>query len=238
VSLIWRWSRKFWNCNIALADVVFSWGVILKRSVLSFDLTGTITTYSFCNSVWFEGLPRLYAEKNSIPFDEAKEYLKKNYDELGDEATEWYDIKHWFKRFDLGNDWKGLLEELSPNIEFYPEADGVLEKMSQRYELVLITNASREFVEVETVAIRKYFSQIISSVSDFGEVKKTPEFYARVCSALARDPHELLHIGDHWQFDFVAPRGIGMTAFYLDRARERAGEFIIHDLSQLEAKLL
>ena len=210
----------------------------MKNGMLSLDLTGTLATHKFCDAVWFDGLPRLYAVKNAIPLEEAREYLKKNYDEIGDEAVEWYDIKHWFNRFELGENWGQLLEDLSPHIEFYPEATEVLAELGQWYDLVLITNASREFVEVETASIKKYFSQIISSVSDFGEVKKTPEFYARVCRFLGQDPRDLIHVGDHWQFDFVAPRGAGITAFYLDRARKLTGDFILYDLSELKSNLL
>ncbi|MFA4835657.1 MAG: HAD family hydrolase [Dehalococcoidia bacterium] len=210
----------------------------MEKGILSFDLTGTLATFKFCDAVWFEGMPRLFAEKNAISVDESREYLRQNYAELGDQVVEWYDIKYWFARFGLGTGWTELLEEFSHNIEFYPETSAVLEQYSRMYNLVLITNASREFVEVETASIKKYFSKIISCVSDFGEVKKTPEFYARVCESLGGEPSEWIHVGDHWQFDFLAPRGIGITSFYLDRRKESLGEFIIHDLSELESKLL
>ncbi|MDD5093733.1 MAG: HAD family hydrolase [Dehalococcoidia bacterium] len=210
----------------------------MAKNTLSFDLTGTLATFSFCDAVWFQGIPRLYAAKNGMGFDEAKEYLLRAYDEVGDHAVEWYDIKYWFSRFDLGTGWTELIEEFIPNIEFYPETHAILERFSQTHELVLITNAAREFMEIETASIQKYFSRIISSVSDFGEVKKTPEFYARVCQSVGEDPSGWIHVGDHWQFDYMAPRGAGITTFYLDRQKEQAGDFIIHSLSELESKLL
>lgn len=210
----------------------------MARPVLSFDLTGTLATNSFCNSIWFEGLPKLYSERYGLSFDMAKEYLIENYDELGDGVVEWYDLKYWFNRFNLGDGWMNLLVDYSRDIEFYPEVIGVLERCRQRYELILITNASREFAEMETADIRGYFSKVISSVSDFGEVKKTPEFYGRVCHSLGIKPQQLIHVGDHWQFDFVAPKGLGVTAFYLDRTKGCTGESIIHNLNELGAKLL
>jgi len=205
---------------------------------LSFDLTGTLTTYRFSDLIWFEGLPRLFAEKNALPLNEAREYLKKHYDEVGDEAPEWYDIKYWFKRFNLGNGWRELLENFKSEAEFYPEVEDVLAKLSQKYEMILITNASREFVEIEIEPIKGYFKRLISSVSDFGEVKKTPQFYAKVCRSLGKEPRDLIHVGDHWQFDFIAPRQLGIEAIFLDRSGERKGDFIIHSLSELETKLL
>jgi predicted HAD superfamily hydrolase len=32
-------------------------------------------------------------------------------------------------------------------------------------------------------------------------------------------PQAVVHIGDHWVFDFLNPREIGITAYFLDRAR-------------------
>jgi len=75
-------------------------------------------------------------------------------------------------------------------------------------------------------------------------VKKSNGFYARVCGILDVKPQEVVHIGDHWIFDFVNPRKIGMNAYYLDRnmgknksrnrnAKEGIDEFVISDLDEL-----
>ena len=210
----------------------------MEKNIVSFDLTGTIATYKFSDSVWFEGLPRRYAEKHDIPFQLAEELVRREYDKLGEEAVEWYDIKHWFNWFGFGSGWTELLQEFTPNIEFYPEAVEVLERCSRMYDLVLITNASREFVEIEIASINSYFHTIISCVSDFGEVKKTPQFYSKVCGFLGRGPYSWVHVGDHYKFDFLAPRECGMAAFYLDRIGEHDGEFIIHSLDELEELLV
>ena len=41
--------------------------------VVSFDLDGTITDGSFADSVWLEGIPRYYAGKENISFEESFE---------------------------------------------------------------------------------------------------------------------------------------------------------------------
>ena len=210
----------------------------MKNRILSFDLTGTLATFKFCDSIYFEGLPKLYANKYGIEIGAARQYLVAAYEEVGDQEADWYDLPYWFDRFDLGNGWESLLNDLSHNIEFYPESKDVLSKLSEDYELILISNACREFLDVETSIISKYFSRLISCVSDFGQVKKTPEFYARVCRFLKLEPHEIVHIGDNWQFDYVAPTEYGITSYYLDRTGKQNGDFIIHDLCEIEAKLL
>jgi FMN phosphatase YigB (HAD superfamily) len=65
-----------------------------------------------------------------------------------------------------------------------------------------------------------------------------------VCEILNVKPQAVVHIGDHWVFDFINPRKIGITAYYLDRAQETGKErttaelkeddaFIISDLNEL-----
>ncbi len=210
----------------------------MRRQILSFDLTGTLATFSFCNSIYFKGLPRLYAAKYDISFEQSKKYLIECYDEIGDQQANWYDITYWFKRFDLGDGWNSLLNELSSNIEYYSESKLILEELNREYDMVLTTNACREFVEIETVDIKSYFTRIISCVSDFGEVKKTPEFYGKICRLLKRSPEEIIHIGDNWLFDYIAPKEHGLTAIYIDRSQETRGEFVIHNLNELKARLL
>ncbi|MFO8102188.1 MAG: HAD family hydrolase [Dehalococcoidia bacterium] len=210
----------------------------MSSPILSFDLTGTLATFSFCDSIYFEGLPHLYSSKHGIEIEEAKGYLIKCYDEVGDQEPDWYDITYWFKRFDLGDGWYPFLEELSYNIRFDPQAEPVLARLATKYELIMVSNACREFLDVETASISKYFTRIISCVSDFGEVKKTPEFYLKLCQSINKKPEEIIHIGDNWQFDFVAPREAGLQAIYLDRTNESSGNNVIHKLSELKNALL
>jgi len=206
--------------------------------VLSFDLTGTLSTFNFCDSVYFEGLPRLYSVTHDVDVEEARGYLTQCYDEVGDHEADWYDIAYWFDRFRLGDGWHGLLHEYSRNIEFFPDAEPVLKNLSRKYEIILVSNACSAFLDFELVSFKQYFSRIISCVSDFRQVKKTSEFYRKLCDHIDRQPGEIIHVGDHWQFDFIAPTGAGLKAYYLDRKGISNGDGVIHTLHELEDKLL
>lgn len=210
----------------------------MRSKILSFDLTGTLATFRFCDSIYFEGLPKLYANRYDTGIEEARQHLKRAYDEVSDQEPDWYTLPYWFDRFELGNGWNSLLNEFSHNVQFYPEATTVLSNLSKKHDLILISNACREFLDIETASISTYFTRLISCVSDFGEVKKTPDFYARVCRFLELQPHDLVHIGDNWQFDYVAPSECGITAYYLDRTGERNGDHVIHDLNEIEFRVL
>ena len=79
---------------------------------------------------------------------------------------------------------------------------------------------------------------MFSSISEFGLVKKDESFYARMCQKLGVEPHQLVHIGDHYQVDYLAALQAGALAFHLDRRQEREKHLgTIYDLNDLEKKL-
>ena len=78
--------------------------------VISFDLDGTLMKSTYADLVWLEGLPKIFAKEKKIDFLIAKNYLQQEYDKVGDNKEEWYDLEYWFKRFNLTSDWKHLLK--------------------------------------------------------------------------------------------------------------------------------
>jgi putative hydrolase of the HAD superfamily len=222
---------------------MFSRWVKLTSSVtsriVSFDMNGTLTQDKFVELVWHEGVPRLYSRAKGISFDQAQEYVFQEYQKVGEERTEWYDIKYWFRFFDLGEDWMELLKNFEHEVEPFPDVIPVLEELGQYYQLVVTTNACQEFADVELRAagLTGYFDRVLSSTSDFQEVKKTPEFYSKVCHTLQVKPEQIIHVGDHRLFDFTAPRKLGIEAYYLDRNGNEKGDFIVRDLSEFRDKL-
>jgi FMN phosphatase YigB (HAD superfamily) len=50
-------------------------------------------------------------------------------------------------------------------------------------------------------------------------------------------PSQVIHVGDNWQFDFIAPKEAGIKAFYLDRKRQNNHQNSVASLLQLEACL-
>ena len=208
-----------------------------KTKVVSFDVDGTLVDRKFVDIIWDEAVPELYAKEKGIGLEEAKEYIKKEYDKVGDKKVEWYDIKYWFKHFGINKNWKELLMEFKNEIEIYPDVMNILDELSKKYKLIIISNASKEFLDIEVEKFKHYFAYIFSSTSDFKQLKKTANFYFSICSILGVKPHEIVHVGDNWDFDFIAPRKIGIKTFYLDRIGQKQGDSVIHDLMELKYKL-
>jgi len=204
--------------------------------IVSFDLDGTLMKSTFADLVWLEGLPQIYSNENQIDVEKAKVILKKEYDEISDYQPEWYDLSYWFNHFNLRSDWKKLLEKYRYSIESYPEVPGVVRRLFKKFDLIIISNAKREFIEIELEEskIRKYFSYVFSSTSDYHKVKKIAGFYSMICDQLNISPDEMIHVGDHEEFDYQIPRRAGITSSYLNRDRISNIEFVVSNLDEFE----
>ncbi len=199
---------------------------------ISLDMDGTLVNSRFVDKVWMEGMPRLYAEKNDLDFPAAKEYVVGEYLKIGSDHLEWYDLKYWIDKFQLDISKDELLETFEDEIEPYPEVHEALEMLAESYEMVVTSNAAREFIEIELDGMHDYFRETFSATSDFREVKKSPLLYGAVCANLDAQPFEVLHIGDHYSYDYESPLQAGLDALFLDRKGVRSGREVVGDLRE------
>jgi len=208
--------------------------------VISFDFDGTIAKHTFADAFWLEGVPALYAKQHHVDVEAAKKYLFEEYDKIGDNRIEWYDPGYWFDRFDLQADWEKMLLKYQKNVEIYPEVPSVLKRLSASYILIVSSNAKKEFIDVQLrqSKLSGYFDQIFSSTSDFHTVKKVTDFYAMICKKLRIQPQEMIHVGDHKEFDYLSPQKLGITSYYLDRKKNTTGLHIVSDLKEFETNIL
>jgi HAD superfamily hydrolase (TIGR01549 family) len=195
-----------------------------------------LATRRFPDIIWDEAVPKLYSQKKGIPLDDAKIYLRQEYDKIGEERVEWYDIQYWFDRFELKN-YNGLLDTYKNEISYYPETKSVLEELKKDYILIIISNAGRDFLKRTTEKIKHYFEYIYSAPSDFNLTKKSPDVFLKVCKQMKIKPSDFIHIGDNWIQDYIAPRKIGASAFFIDRDEKKTGKFVVKDLIDFKNKL-
>ena len=200
--------------------------------IISLDMDGTLVNSRFVDKVWMEGMPRLYAERTGLDLPAAREYVIGEYMKIGSDHLEWYDLKFWIDKFGLSIGKEELLELYEDEIEVYPEVEDVLELLSENYELVVTSNAAREFIDIELDGLQGYFREVFSATSDFREVKKSPLLYGAICAHLDARPFEVLHIGDHYSYDYESALDAGLDALFLDRRGERQGPEVIGDLRE------
>ena len=127
------------------------------------------------------------------------------------------------------------MEEHRGKIRLFPEVKEVLEGLSQDYDLIILSNAAREFVEIETreAKIDRYYTRVFSTTADFREVKKTALLYRQICDIMGVKPFETVHIGDLYEFDYLVPKGAGIESYYLDRdGNGPKDEFTVRDLKE------
>jgi FMN phosphatase YigB (HAD superfamily) len=207
--------------------------------VLSFDFDGTLVTHGFADAFWLECVPRLYARRHHASFEDATKVLFKEYEKIGDNRIEWYDPGYWFDRFDLKTDWKKALTRSRTYAAVYPEVQGVVERLSKHYTLIISSNAKKEFIDVQLAHtnLAGCFSRVFSSTSDFHTVKKVRDFYEMITRELHIAPEEMVHVGDHKDFDYREPKRHGIIAYFLDRDHTSKGTFVVHDLIEFEHKI-
>lgn len=209
--------------------------------VISFDLDGTLVDRRFDDALWFKKIPRAFARKHKMSFAKAKRLVLRTYDEVGESRVEWYDLNYWLKRFGLESEKKRVLKELKHLVKPYPDVAPVLRSLKHRgFKLVVISNAVREFIELklEAEGLKKFFWKTFSLTTDFRHLK-SEEIFSRICRRLRIAPTSLVHVGDHYAFDYVAPRKIGVKTFLLDRSRKRKkrAAFVVKNLEEFEKKL-
>lgn len=188
-----------------------------KVKVISFDMDGTLVPTEFVNAVWLEGIPSLYAERHKVSFETAYQIVVKAYEEIGDQRIEWYYLDYWLKLFDLKIKKEDLFNQYKDKVKIYPDAEYIVKELSKHYKLIISSNAEKDFIFFQLSPLLNYFHHLFSATSDFKEVKKSQEFYGRICKILKVEPEEIIHVGDHYVFDFLNPRKIGINAFLINR---------------------
>ena len=206
--------------------------------VVSFDMEGTLVDHAYSKQIWEGDIPALYAEAHGLPLEEARKRVLAEYAEVGEGQPEWYDVGYWWKRLGLPHYWRDLPKRRKEECNVYPDVSTALTRLGKRYPLIVCSNTIREFLKIQLECIDYSFSRVFSAPTDFRAVKKAPDFYQRVCEILEIEPAELAHVGDHIEFDYQAPKQLGVAAYHLDRSGELNGEDVVHDLKEFAARLL
>ena len=205
--------------------------------VVSFDMVGTLVNFDYEDCVWKEVFPQLYARKMGFTFQEAKDYVLREYDHVGKNDIRWYLPEYWFKHFKLSENPIEVFRSYSDKVGFYPEVPSVLKKLSKKYDLIIASGTTKNIIEIMIEKFRHYFKHIFSPVSDRQEVKKTPKFYGMICEILGIEPWAMVHVGDEWYSDFISPKSIGIKSFYLDRTGKKGGKSVIRNLRELQDRV-
>ena len=204
---------------------------ILK--IISFDVDGTLVDLDYNDLIWFKEIPGLVAKKKKISFEKSLKYVYGEYTKLGEHNLNWYDINYWITHFRLTASPEKILEKYESQVKIFPEVIPLLEELNKNFMLIVITAMPREFLIPKMKKLEKYFKFAFSALSDFKELKNS-EIYSKISKTLKVVPEQILHIGDHWEFDYLAAQKAGMKVVYLDRSNTKEGKFVIHNLGEVK----
>lgn len=202
--------------------------------IISFDVDGTLVDLEYNDLVWFKEIPELVAKKKNISFKESLKLVKEEYSKLGEYNLNWYSIKYWISYFNLKASYKEILEKYESQVKIFPDVIPTLEKLRKDFILIVITAMPREFLTPKMKKLEPYFKTSFSALSDFKELKNS-EIYFKISKILNVYPEQIMHIGDHWEFDYLAAYKAGLNALYLDRSNTRKeGKYIINSLEEVK----
>lgn len=207
-------------------------------TTISFDSDGTLVTQAFADLVWHEALPQQVAESWGIPIEEAKKKLFADYESIGSQRMEWYDLAYWIKRYRLDLNPKTFVLQYKDAVTPFPEVTEVLDDLKDEYSLIVISNSARLFLDVTMSCFKDCFLRTFSTVSDFGTMKDV-ESYRHVCDIMGIMPRQVAHIGDSFELDYVRARKAGIRAFFLDRQHRRRmrGRNFVADLKEFRSRI-
>jgi len=201
--------------------------------IISFDVDGTLVDLEYNDLIWFKEIPELVARKKKISFEKSLKLVKEEYTKLGERNLNWYDINYWISYFSLGISPNKIFEKYESQVKIFPEVIPFLEELRKNFILIVITAMPREFLIPKMKKLEKYFKFSFSALSDFKELKNS-EIYSKISKSLNVHPEQILHVGDHWEFDYLAAHKSGMNAIYLDRSNTKKGKYTINSLGEVK----
>ncbi|MEB2339246.1 MAG: HAD hydrolase-like protein [Nitrospirales bacterium] len=173
------------------------------------DMDGTLLDRHFDNFFFEEELPRRYAVKHALGFEEARDRLLSMYRSVEGELA-WTDLHYWTRRVDI--DVVALHWELDHMIGFLPDAEAFLMSLRRLGKRVtILTNAHRAGVEVKAAktGLDRHVDRIVDAF-EVGWLKMREEYWPTCRRLVGFDPARALYIDDDEQCLAAAARfGIG-----------------------------
>jgi len=117
-------------------------------------------------------------------------------------------------------------EEVSARTRLFPEALSVLERLSERHRLAMITNtqgqsASHRHRLARFSDLESYFEVIIVAGEEGIPTKPDPEPFLLCLERLSLDPAETVYVGDDWRIDICGAKAIGIRPIWLQHHSTR-----------------
>ncbi len=161
------------------------------------DMDGTLLDLHFDNHFWLEHMPKRYAEKNNISYQQASDILIRH-SESTQGSLDWYCLDHWTNTLDL--DVIALKHEVADKIAIRKNVIQFLTHLrTLNKRIVLLTNAHTDSVKLKFsyVELESYFDTVITS-HDIGLAKEELGFWEALAHHEKFDKKHSMFIDDNF----------------------------------------
>ncbi|MFS1512568.1 HAD family hydrolase [Chengkuizengella sp. SCS-71B] len=122
----------------------------------------------------------------------------------------------------------------------YDETYPTIDKLKEKYKLMLLTNGSPDIQNEKLAAMPKlmpYMDQVMISGS-FGQGKPSPAIFEHAMKLLGIEPHEGIMVGDNLNTDIKGALSVGMRCVWINRNNIKSSgeikpDFEIKELNEL-----
>ncbi|MBS3052162.1 MAG: HAD family hydrolase [Candidatus Aenigmarchaeota archaeon] len=123
-----------------------------------------------------------------------------------------------------------LWKEATKVNKLFDDVISNLEKLSKKYNLVLLSNTSVEYSNefIKNLGIMKFFDKVILSC-DVELAKPNLKFFELILKETEARPNEICFIGDSYSNDIIPAEKIGFKTILIDRT-DRYDKFIHHTI--------
>jgi len=160
------------------------------------DMDGTLLDLHFDNHFWLHYVPKCYAEKHQMPFQDAHDLLMAKYKTI-EGTINWYCIDHWTE--ELGLDIMLLKREVAHLIKLHPFVIEFLTWLKlQGKQRVLVTNAHQKSLslKLQKTPLANHLDTVISA-HELSLPKEETDFWTKLQSIYAYSPEQTLLIDDN-----------------------------------------
>ncbi|MGQ0810945.1 MAG: HAD family hydrolase [Nitrospiraceae bacterium] len=159
------------------------------------DMDGTLLDRHFDNFFFEEELPRRYAARHSLTFEEARGHLLAMYRSV-ERELDWTDLHYWTRR--IGIDVIAMTKELDHMIQFLPDAEDFLSSLrNMGKRITILTNAHQSgmAIKVAKTGVDGHVDRIVTAF-EVGYLKMRHEYWPGCQRLLGFDPKRSLYVDD------------------------------------------
>ena len=118
--------------------------------------------------------------------------------------------------------------------KLYPNAIEVIEELSKKYKLHILTNGFSEvqFIKVENSGLAPFFETIITSEMA-GFQKPKPEIFHYTLNKTGAKRENTLMIGDDLEADILGAKNVGIDQIFVNFEKKPHSEKPLHEVNSL-----